>query len=73
MEKLKFLTAQFIKDDVFLTKGLSLIYHCISFDREMSWQPMTASKHSQVVQAACNSRVSSGGSDFKQPQISMTI
>ena len=65
--------APFIKDDVFVTKGLSLIYHCISFDRDMSWQPLTASKHSQVVQAACNSHFSSGGSDFKQPPISMTF
>ena len=31
----------------------------------MSWQPLTASKHSQVVHAPCNSHVSSGGSDFK--------
>ena len=64
--------ASFIKDDVFITEGLSLI-QCISCDRDMSWQPLTASKHSQVVQAACNSHFSSGGSDFKQPPISMTF
>ena len=64
--------APFIKDDVFVTKGLILI-QCISCNRDMSWQPLTASKHSQVVHAACNSHVSSGGSDFKQPPISMTF
>ena len=64
--------AQFIKVDVFVTKGLILI-QCISCDRDMSWQPLTASKHSQVVQAAWNSHFSSGGSDFKQPPISMTF
>ena len=64
--------APFIKDDVFVTKGLILL-QCISCDRDMSWQPLTASKHSQVVQAACNSHFSSGGSDFKQTQISITF
>ena len=62
----------FIKDDVFSTKGLILV-QCISCDGYMSWQPLTASKHSQVVRAACNSHLSSGGSDFKQPPISMTF
>ena len=64
--------APFIKDDVFVTKGLIFI-RCISCDGDMSWQPLTASKHSQVVQAACNSHFSSGGSDFKQPPIFMTF
>ena len=64
--------APFIKDDVFVTKELILL-QCISCDRDMFWQPLTASKHSQVVQAACNSRFSSGGSDFKQSPISMTF
>ena len=64
--------APFIKDDVFVTKGLIFI-RCIPCDRDMSWQPLTASKHSQVVHAACNSHFSSGRSDFKQPPISMTF
>ena len=64
--------APFSKDDVFVTKGLILI-QCIFCNRDMSWQPLTASKHSQVVQAACNSHFSSGGSSFKQPPISMTF
>ena len=59
----------FIKD---VTKGLILIQY-ISCNRDMSWQPLIASKHFQVVQAACNSHFSSGGSDFKQPPISMTF
>ena len=58
-------TAPFIKDDVFVTKGLILI-QCISCDRDMSWQPLTASKHSQVVQAAFNAHLSSGGSDVRK-------
>ena len=57
--------APFIKDDVFSTKG-SILVQCISCDGDMSWQPLTASKHSQVVKAACNSYFSSGRSDFKQ-------
>ena len=64
--------APFIKDDVFVTKGLIFI-RCISFDRDMSWQSLTVIKHSQVVQAACNVHLSSGGSDFKQPPIFMTF
>ena len=63
--------APFIKDDIFGIKGL-IILQCISCDRDMSWQPLTASKHYQVVQAACNTRFPSGGSDFKQFPISMT-
>ena len=39
----------------------------------MSWQPLTASKHSQVVQTACNSNFSSDASDFKEPPIFMTF
>ena len=58
--------------NVFVTKGL-IFLQCISCDRDMSWQHLTASKHSQVVQAACNSRLFSGGSDFKQSPISMTF
>ena len=64
--------APFIKDDVFVTKWLILV-QCISCDGDMSWQPLTASKHSQVVKAACNSYLSSGGSDFKQPPIFVTF
>ena len=64
--------APFIKDDVFVIKGLNLL-QCIPCDRDVSWQPLTASKHSQLVQAACNSRFSSGGSDFKQTPISITF
>ena len=62
--------ASFIKDDVFVTKGLFFL-QCILCDRDMYWQPLTASKHSQVVQSACNSRLFSGGSDFKQSPISI--
>ena len=64
--------APFIKDDVFSTKGL-IIVQCISCDGDMPWQPLTASKHSQIVKTACKSYFSSGRSDFKQPPISMTF
>ena len=64
-------TAPYIKDDVFVT-GLIFI-KCISCDRYMSWQPLTASKHSQVVQAACNSYYSSGGSDVRIEDDCQTI
>ena len=64
--------APFIKDAFSFIKGL-IILQCIPLYRDMSWQPQTASKHSQVVQAAGNSRFSSGGSDFKQSPISMTV
>ena len=57
--------APFSNDEVFVTKTLILI-QCISCDRDMSWQPLPASKHSQVVQAACNSHFSSGGSGVRK-------
>jgi len=41
--------APFINLSEIVTKGLILI-QCISCDRDMSWQPLIASKHSQVVQ-----------------------